>query len=140
MANPLQRGADPYADAELARRLLAPVVQVQHADLENAASVFTLAPISGRIRKLKASIVVVPDTTLAILTITTPLGAMVATASIPIGGSVGDTVSVSFADEVNSVVLEGDAIEIASNGAPASVGTVDLYIEIDPGTRAADGS
>jgi len=138
--NPLQRGIDPYADAELTRRLMAPQAQVSHVDLENATSVFTVAQITGRIRKLKGVITVVPDTTLAVLTITTPLGAMTATVNIPIGGAVGDIVSASFADEVNSVVVEGDKIEIASNGAPATVGSVDLYLEIDPGTRAADGS
>ena len=128
--NPLKRGADPYADAAAAGRLLAPGCGVRAITIATGGDSAFPAVIQGRVRKIVVH--VTTSTTVADTTLTVRVGGQdVGEIVIPVVAAPAVFVK-TFEDNANNAVAEGDAIIVNSDGG-ATAGAAEVNLFIDPG-------
>jgi len=136
MTNPLQRGIDPYADADTTRALLMPSVTIPFLDAAVAAgtSQFAAAPIAGRLRRVFATMTVQVDAD-ADVTIEIATNVLVTINALN-ADPAGTVYRVEVADGtgvLDNSVSVGTAVEVDSDAGTTAVGAFNITLVFDPG-------
>jgi len=134
MGNSLKRGADPYADAEGSKVLLAPRIQghMTASELQGVLPISFRVPIAGRVRRLEVTVRV----------LTAGAGAIGVDANgatlgsgivVPTTSAAGVRFAEDFADDAadDNLVAEGDLIEVTTDGVPTA-GEINFSVSIEP--------
>ena len=124
--NPLVRGVDCYADAEVLRDIALFEAGEALLTVSGANSMHGVAPLKGRIAAIFGQITTATTDTVSVLTLTTTKGVLVQTVTVPVGIA-GVAFHAVINEEVNNVLKEGDLITVTSDaGATAGVASVGI--------------
>jgi len=135
MPNPLRRGVDPYADADAAARILAPVLGPIVMDDVTANTKHLVSPVKGRVRSVTRVTNVVAGTADSATTVNVNGGATIATVTNETAGAVADVDTVDVQDTADNIVNEGDTIELVGAGGATTNGESNIQVVIEPDTN-----
>lgn len=133
MPNPLKRGADPYADAEVASQLVqGQAFRFTAGDYDVASTpVYVIAPYKARVRQVR--IVVRVLTAGAGLVTISANGQTLATQVIPTATAAAVAYNIPIADSANNEVAAGALITLISDGVPTA-GELQGLVYLEPST------
>lgn len=128
--NPLKRGADPYADADMAANYDQVCLGDKSVTVSGANAASFVSPVNGRVSKIGILVTTGVTVAAAVMTIATPLGDLTFTFTIPIS-SAGAVQMIDVPEEANNVVNQGDLVTVTSNAGPTA-GAVDVVGYVMP--------